>query len=63
MTVERMDNVGTLVVDIDAAFEFFTELGFELEGRAPIQGNWADTCVGRCCCFVRLPCFTWLSVA
>jgi catechol 2,3-dioxygenase-like lactoylglutathione lyase family enzyme len=35
MTVKRMDNVGIVVADIDAAIEFFTELGLELEGRAP----------------------------
>ena len=37
MTVKRMDNVGIVVEDIDAAIEFFTELGLELEGRAPIR--------------------------
>lgn len=40
MTVKRMDNVGIVVEDIDAAIEFFTELGLELEGRAPIEGDW-----------------------
>jgi catechol 2,3-dioxygenase-like lactoylglutathione lyase family enzyme len=33
MTVRRMDNVGIVVEDIDAAIGFFTELGLELEGR------------------------------
>src|SRR5262245_33954256 len=46
MTVKRMDNVGIVVEDIDAAIEFFTELGLELEGRAPIEGNWADGVTG-----------------
>jgi hypothetical protein len=27
MTVKRMDNVGIVVEDIDAAIDFFTELG------------------------------------
>jgi len=40
MTVKRMDNVGIVVEDIDAAIEFFTELGLEFEGRAPIEGDW-----------------------
>src|SRR6185437_9554702 len=35
MTVRRMDNVGIVVEDLDAAIEFFGELGLELEGRAP----------------------------
>ncbi len=46
MTVKRMDNVGIVVEDIDAAVEFFTELGLELEGRAPIEGAWADGVTG-----------------
>ena len=46
MTVKRMDNVGIVVEDIDAAVEFFTELGLALEGRAPIEGQWADGVTG-----------------
>src|ERR1700712_1310063 len=46
MTVKRMDNVGIVVEDIDAAIEFFAELGLELEGRAPIEGEWADGVTG-----------------
>ena len=46
MTVKRMDNVGIVVEDIDAAIAFFTELGLELEGRAPIEGDWAGGVTG-----------------
>ena len=46
MTVKRMDNVGIVVEDIDATIEFFVELGLELEGRAPIEGDWADGVTG-----------------
>ena len=46
MTVKRMDNVGIVVEDVDAAIEFFTELGLEFEGRAPIEGAWADGVTG-----------------
>jgi catechol 2,3-dioxygenase-like lactoylglutathione lyase family enzyme len=46
MTVKRMDNVGIVVEDLDAAIEFFVELGLELEGRAPIEGPWADGVTG-----------------
>jgi catechol 2,3-dioxygenase-like lactoylglutathione lyase family enzyme len=46
MTVKRMDNIGIVVDDIDAAIEFFTELGLNLEGRAPIEGDWADGVTG-----------------
>src|SRR5437868_4012409 len=46
MTLKRMDNVGIVVQDIDAAIAFFTELGLKLEGRAPIEGDWADGVTG-----------------
>jgi catechol 2,3-dioxygenase-like lactoylglutathione lyase family enzyme len=46
MSVKRMDNVGIVVEDIDAAIAFFTELGLELEGRAPIEGEWAEGVTG-----------------
>src|SRR5205823_8129592 len=46
MSVKRMDNVGIVVEDIDAAIEFFTELGLNLEGRAPIEEDWADGVTG-----------------
>jgi catechol 2,3-dioxygenase-like lactoylglutathione lyase family enzyme len=46
MTVKRMDNVGIVVEDLDAAIAFFEELGLELEGRAPIEGAWADGVTG-----------------
>jgi catechol 2,3-dioxygenase-like lactoylglutathione lyase family enzyme len=41
-----MDNVGIVVENIDAAIEFFTELGLKVEGRAPIEGDWADGVTG-----------------
>ncbi|MET0396767.1 MAG: VOC family protein [Longimicrobiaceae bacterium] len=46
MSVKRMDNVGIVVEDLDAAIEFFTELGLKLEGRAPIEGEWAGRVTG-----------------
>jgi len=46
MAVKRMDNVGIVVEDLHAAVEFFSELGLELEGRAPIEGDWADGVTG-----------------
>jgi catechol 2,3-dioxygenase-like lactoylglutathione lyase family enzyme len=41
-----MDNVGIVVDDLDTTIEFFTELGLELEGRVPIEGDWADGVTG-----------------
>lgn len=46
MAVKRMDNVGIVVEDLDAAIAFFQELGLELEGRAPIEGEWAGRITG-----------------
>jgi catechol 2,3-dioxygenase-like lactoylglutathione lyase family enzyme len=46
MNVKRMDNVGIVVKDIDAAIQFFTELGLTLEGRMPIDGEWAGRVTG-----------------
>ncbi|MFG1674522.1 VOC family protein [Micromonospora sp. NPDC049282] len=46
MTIHRMDNVGIVVDDLDAAVAFFTALGMELEGRMPIEGDWAGRVVG-----------------
>ncbi|GAB2838456.1 VOC family protein [Pseudoduganella ginsengisoli] len=46
MAVKRMDNVGIVVENLDAAIEFFTELGLDLEGRAPVEGAWADGVTG-----------------
>ena len=41
-----MDNVGIVVDDLDEAIDFFAELGMALEGRAQIEGAWADQTVG-----------------
>lgn len=46
MTVKRMDNVGIVVENIDTAVEFFTELGLTLEGRMPIEDDWAGRVTG-----------------
>src|SRR6201988_5260621 len=46
MGIKRMDNVGIVVEDLDAALAFFTDLGVSLEGRAPIEGEWAGRVTG-----------------
>ncbi|MBL1079695.1 VOC family protein [Nocardia sp. 2] len=46
MTVQRMDNVGIVLEDLDAAITFFAELGLELEGRMAISEPWAAKIVG-----------------
>jgi len=46
MTVRRMDNVGIVVEDLDAAIEFFIELGLSLEGRMRVEGDWSGRVTG-----------------
>src|ERR1051325_1478303 len=46
MAFTRMDNVGIVVEDLDTAVTFFTELGLTLEGRMPIEGEWAGAVTG-----------------
>jgi catechol 2,3-dioxygenase-like lactoylglutathione lyase family enzyme len=46
MAVQRMDNVGIVVDDLEATIEFFRELGLELEGRAMVEGEWAGRVTG-----------------
>ena len=41
-----MDNVAIVVDDLDRAIAFFTELGLTPEGRAVIEGDFADQTVG-----------------
>jgi catechol 2,3-dioxygenase-like lactoylglutathione lyase family enzyme len=46
MTILRMDNVGVVVEDLEAATAFFVELGMELEGEMAVEGRWVDRVVG-----------------
>ena len=46
MSLPRLENVGIVVESLDAAIEFFTELGLTLEGRAMIAGEWAGRITG-----------------
>jgi catechol 2,3-dioxygenase-like lactoylglutathione lyase family enzyme len=42
MTIQRLDHVSVVVDDLEAATAFFVELGMELEGEAPIEGQEVD---------------------
>lgn len=46
MTVKRLDNMSIVVANLDAAIDFFVELGLTLEGRMPIEGDWAGRVTG-----------------
>ena len=60
MALLRMDNVGIVVDDLDAAIAFFEELGLVLDGRGEVEGDWVDRTVGltgvRCAfAMLRMP--------
>ena len=42
----RLDNIGIVVEDLEAAIEFFRELGLELEGQGMVEGEWAGRVTG-----------------
>src|SRR5262245_23646362 len=46
MSLKRMDNVLIVVEDLEAVKAFFVELGMELEGQMPLQGEFVDRLVG-----------------
>jgi len=41
-----MDHVGIVVDDLEAATEFFVELGLEPQGDGEVEGRWVDRVVG-----------------
>jgi catechol 2,3-dioxygenase-like lactoylglutathione lyase family enzyme len=44
VTIQRMDHVGVVVDDLEAAISFFVELGMELDGgTTPVEGDWASS--------------------
>ena len=42
MTIQRMDHVGVVVDDIEAASNFFVDLGFTLVGEGTVDGPWVE---------------------
>lgn len=46
MAIQRMDHVGVIVEDLDAAIEFFVGLGFQEAGRGIVEGRPVDRIVG-----------------
>jgi len=46
MAVLRLDNVGIVVDDLEAATAFFVELGLEVDGEGSVEGPWVDRCIG-----------------
>lgn len=46
MAVKRLDNVGIVVENLDAAIAFFSELGLVPEGRVSLTDAWAGRVTG-----------------
>ena len=46
MAIRRMDNVLIVVEDLDAVIGFFVEIGMELDGRGPVEGQWVERVIG-----------------
>jgi catechol 2,3-dioxygenase-like lactoylglutathione lyase family enzyme len=46
MAIKRMDHVGVVVEDLQAAVEFFVALGLELQGEASVEGDWVVRAIG-----------------
>lgn len=45
--IRRMDHVGVVVENLEAALAFFVELGMERKGGVmPVEGRWVDQVVG-----------------
>lgn len=44
--IRRFDHVGITVADLDTVTAFFVGLGFEVEGRADMEGELVDTVIG-----------------
>ncbi len=46
MTIQRMDHVGVVVGDLDAAVGFFAALGLAVQDRTSVEGAQVDSIVG-----------------
>lgn len=44
--IRRFDHVGITVADLEKVTAFFVGLGFEVEGRMAMQGEFVDTVIG-----------------
>ncbi len=44
--ITRFDHVGITVADLETATAFFVGLGFEVEGRMVMEGEFVDTVIG-----------------
>ena len=46
MGVQRLENVGIVVEDLEAVRDFFVGLGLAVEGETSVAGDWVDRTLG-----------------
>ncbi len=46
VTIQRLEHVGIVVDDVEAATAFFADLGLSLQGEGQVEGGWVDRVVG-----------------
>ena len=46
MAIKRMEHVGIVVENLQAAVEFFSELGLETGGTGQVEGDWVGRIIG-----------------
>lgn len=46
MAVQKLENIGIVVEDLDETVEFFLELGLKQIGEGTVEGDWVDRVVG-----------------
>jgi len=46
MAIKRMEHVGIVVEDLEAAVEFFAALGLEAGGTGQVEGDWVGRIIG-----------------
>lgn len=46
MALQRMDHVTVVVRDLEAAVDFFRELGMHVDGSTQVHGEWVDRICG-----------------
>jgi catechol 2,3-dioxygenase-like lactoylglutathione lyase family enzyme len=42
MAIKKLEHIGIVVENVEAAIEFFAELGLEPAGKGQVEGEWVD---------------------
>jgi catechol 2,3-dioxygenase-like lactoylglutathione lyase family enzyme len=46
MGIKKLEHIGIVVEDLEAAIEFFAELGLEPAGKGQVEGEWVGRIIG-----------------